>query len=534
MFYPYVIDPYWITGDEGQYIAQFYAWIYPERFNDDLSTKYTLSYTPEGFKLIFYLLSPWFDLMSIARVGAVMLLLFFYFFCTLIGYKLAGKDGAVVSFLVSSHCYIIPSSVVGLSPRAFCFPLIAAFVYFYLQKRNGLMICILLLATFFYPPAFVIIVGVICFDVVVDPEKRFRFFKKEAFPLLVFCVLCFIFLVAFSNRVEVNGPLVSYEETLVMPEWHHFRSELGPGRFDAIPFKPFFSTILHFTQSGLHTSEPRFYHGWVHSYRWIALNMHFKDLMFWCYALLCFSIVVFNVRRSSWCLSIFLAGVTLYLFARILAFHLYIPDRYLTYSLPLFTIFLLPLAMSIVKEYGNKICSLLYIAFLLLPLPIFFLYPTGFKIQKCEINNEYIEVMNEIKKIPGDLLIAGWPRDMDHVTILTKQPFLASEETTHPFFKTTYGLQKQRIYDSLTILHSDDEAEVKRLVEKYKITHLLINKNLSLQKMDSPPLFEPLKSVFIEELAPKYRRISPFVYMGLDRSLVFENDQYQLLDVRKI
>jgi hypothetical protein len=92
------------------------------------------------------------------------------------------------------------------------------------------------------------------------------------------------------------------------------------------------------------------------------------------------------------------------------------------------------------------------------------------------LGNFQHRIYEDITRLPPDSLIAGHPYDVDPITVFTKRRVLVQFEVSTAWYKNYYSRVKERTYDFFNAYYSDSYADVMNFCRKYKITHILVNK----------------------------------------------------------
>src|SRR4028118_299425 len=154
---------YVVQDDARHHVVWLQQFVDPQLFPNDLISDYFQSVAPNGFKLLYRLIAQvGIEPVVLAKVLPIILGLItsVYFFG--VGLQIFPiPAGVFLSTLLLNQMFWIRDDVSSATPRAFLYPLFAAFLY-YLLKRS-LFPCIVAIALqgLFYPQLMLVEIGIL-------------------------------------------------------------------------------------------------------------------------------------------------------------------------------------------------------------------------------------------------------------------------------------------------------------------------------------------------------------------------------------
>ena len=173
--------------------------------------------------------------------------------------------------------------------------------------------------------------------------------------------------------------------------------------------------------------------------------------------------------KPAWYLG--LASLTLYCLARIFLLKLFVPDRYLQYSLNLF--YCLGLALTLqaalqVERWPRHLAILALVAAAC--LGAWRLEGVGLKDYSA-----YRGLYTALAATPKDALIAGHPNLMDNIPTFAQRQALVTYKLAHPWSRSYWEKIAPRLHDLFTAYYAADPQEVVAFCRKYGIAFLIVD-----------------------------------------------------------
>jgi hypothetical protein len=245
-----------------------------------------------------------------------------------------------------------------------------------------------------------------------------------------------------------------------------------------------------------------------------------------------------------------LASVLLYVLARLFLLQLFVPDRYLVYTLNL--CYLVGLALCLNKALARRPWPRGAAAAVLVLVALL----GGLRLQGVGLfdYSMYRPLYAALSRTPKNALIAGHPNLLDNVPTFAQRPALATFELAHPWSQGYWERLRPRLEDFFIAYYSDDPRVVRDFCRKYHISFLVVDdrhfapeflrggrflvpfnpplarEKKSLAELATCPFFAPFDAR-IQRLVKDRRR---FVLLDRDLFPGLEVDEHQrLLDLRQ-
>lgn len=473
-------SPYVVNDDVRQQIFWMARYLDPSLYPADLLNEYASAYVPPALKALYFAaakgvgLDPLlFSKLLTGGLFVVLALAFFGLGVALEG-RLLGFCGAAMIWCLP---YFLKNISGGLS-RSFAPPLLALFFWAWLRRSGLGMAVTLVLQALFIPYIAVLCAFCSCLDafwhrIVGRAPGPFPARPWHGLALLAAAGLVW----SFDHGLVAAGfgPLVGRAALAAGPEFS------PAGRLDLYPLpNPFFDLIYWpFESIGLFLD--------------IGLFTGIVSLA----VLLPF--VIRGARRAPWPVlaaragrpaAMLLAGsLTLYVLARIVALKLFVPDRYIAYTINMLYALTLAvllrhaLAGLLAKRAGRV--GLLLVA---LAVGLWRLGGAGLYDYRADA-----ALYVAVRGLPKEALIAGNPEDMDTVLTFGRRNVLASYELAHPWSVGYWERFFPRLAHQAAAYYAKDPQTVLDFAKAYGVTHMVVREaDLTPAAVAKGPLFAPL------------------------------------------
>lgn len=484
---------HWVVNDDARaQVSVFYKVQDPELFPHDLMTDYFHGFVPPFYRWFMSPAARLFDPLDFGKLLSFGNFFFAVIGAALTGYRFGGPGAAVAAGMLVLRCPFFFARCAGGVPRSFGSPLaflfLAALVWGY--WRTALVLVIL--AAGFYPPAFLFMFPAFVIAWLARRETRrslLAFDPRAWLSSLLTLTLLFVVIAAGASRPAGIGRTVNLERASEMPEWSR-----DGGRFRVLPLASPIEEVSTglaglFVERGK-TRVP----DWVVSRFW-------RGGLPWCLAwigLVLGALVVYR-RGVEWrpllALALFGAcALSVYLLARVLAFHLYIPTRMLFYGLrPLSACAFVALTASAVMA-GTARRWVAGAACLVVVLSLIAVRGDG-----TERRPNYEEVSPEIRSLcdflmtlPKDVRVAGPPRIADFIAPFARRVAYVSYEGGHPLYDAYYAEIARRMKRFGETYYGEDTEAIRRFAREERVTHLIIDRDhFDEDPTHIPASFEP-------------------------------------------
>ena len=201
-----------------------------KEFRDDLISNYTYWRTPSGIKILYYLSSFIANPLLVAKLIPILMFLLTVVFLLILCRHLAGNAAAFFSGLI----FILlvwgrnPSELEIFGPGDggdFYFPLAIIFLYSLTKKKYWLLMFIVLMEAFFYPPLFLISSLTLIAYFTLNKCSRNEFIggdKKRLLYLVILFTICFSLLLISYGDKKIFGDTFNKKEMTFMPEFYSY------------------------------------------------------------------------------------------------------------------------------------------------------------------------------------------------------------------------------------------------------------------------------------------------------------------------
>ncbi len=567
------LSPFWveralIDDDARMHLLGFYALRFPEAFTDRFLSDYSLAYVPPGYRMLNESFAQFIDPQLFAKILGAVLLITTWSLAWKIGSRLGGLVGAAGSLLLCVHSGFILLHTFGGLPRSFGYPLLFAFVWAWIKRRDIAIALILLAQAAFYPPLFLVCWSASALRVAVHAPA---FLTSRRRGLLAFAgtsVVAAAMLVVFARSPDSWGRLATLEDAAAMGEFQR-----DGGRIKILP--------LYSVSKELYDSAERGLQGiaGASGQTGPAVGDGAGDgagvLVTFAFLLVVFPAVLVARPRPSWAATLFVSALVVYSVARQLAFHLGEPDRSFKYTLPVLIVLAWPLAWgaarsmtstslgtatsglsvhnSAVLRVGassnsvlthrnsalSRLGALWQLGLAGAVLAVFAVHgvlPADPSAITVDARSELPlhDAIAAIDPAGNPILVAGWPGGpIDNVPLLAGREVFVDYEHAHPYYLGHYAEVRRRIEETLRLIYSTEVAAAREIRDSNALTHLILERGTLAEGSDRPRLFRPLDTTarrLDEESPPELRIFRDPVKAWI----AYQDDLYFLIDLRAL
>jgi hypothetical protein len=508
-------NPYVINDDVRQQVFWMQQWSDPELYQSDWISDYARHYVPWGVQGIYWLASRIIDPIYFSKVltGFIFIFLSLSFFK--VGKVIGGRQLAWIAVGVSWLMPIFLDNLSGGLSRSFASPLLIVFLLNWLNRNTWGVGAVLILQALLIPYIFILCGLAACLG-----WTLWRTRLGETPPFLArfphfACLALGAVLVLLMNH-SINqagyGPLVTYGEMLGHPEFTE------AGRYEILPVPSLLWEACAvpigymglFLECGIPVGATSFFAILAICFMG-GLRREWKPL----------------TRRLQPFLCVGLASLLLYLAARIVLLKLFIPARYISYTVNIF--FCLIAALCFQGLLGNRSFSKLTIAIAITLMAIL----GGLRLQGVGIfdYSEDKDLYNYIlANTPKDAVIAGHPNLMDNVITFGRRKVFASYELAHPWCKGYWQRLRPRLEALFEAYYAEDADCVVRFSQKHNVDFLVVDdRHFAPDFLRAQPFFEPFGKMIKQQVGDR----TGFI---LQSHGIFEemrvNDHVRVIDLR--
>jgi len=480
-----LFSPFVINDDARQQIY----WM--QRFRDaalypaSLLNDYAAAYVPAGVKALYLTASPFFEALFFSKLLTGLL------FClTAVAFFLIGRtvDGRILGYACAASVWLLPFFLKGISgglSRSFAPPLLAFFLLAWLRGSRSGMALVLAVQALTIPYMCVLCAASCTLGAAVSRLRRNGPPPFPARPVdLAVLAACAGAVYALNHSLSAAGfgPLATAADMAGNPVFS------AAGRLDLYPLpNPFFDLVYTpFEGIGLFLDM-----GLVPGILSLAaiaavaaLGARRAD----------YGPVLASLRPAAY---LVLASLGMYLAARVLALRLFVPDRYVSYSLNMLyalgLAFLFCAALApVLRRPGGKAGLLL----LAMGLGAWRLTDAG-----LYDYGDQAALFTAARQTPADAVFAGHPEIMDNVLTFGRRNVQASFELAHPWLTGYWRQYEPRLSDLFAAYYASDAQTVRDFASKYGVDYLVVNEaDFSREFLAGRPFFAPFDQA-IRDLA---------------------------------
>ena len=529
---------YVVQDDARQHVFWMQRFSDSELFPHDLLADYFQSVAPPGYSWFYQgFAGLGIDAISLHKLLPLPLALL----CTAYAFGICWQllrvpfAGFLTALLLNISLWM-RDDLVSATPVAFAYPLLLAFVYYWLKRSLIPSLVAIALLGSFYPQCALIAGGLVIMSIAYPKAGRWHITTSVHDYARIGSVLVVLALVILPYLLKESafGPVVTASEartlTAFYPKgWSHF--------FDPNPWLFWFCG----KRSGMLPSE------------WCQILMK-RD--FWLLPpqiwfslslplLMAFPQRLPLVRAVSPKVSILwqwlLISVILFGLSHALIFELHLPNRYTEHSLRIITAVAGAIALTIVLDGLIRCAAIPRLSILsrgaaIIIILALLIYPitlrnnnylkTGYVIGKFPRIYEYLQAQ------PKDVLIASLVREANNLPAFTQRSlFVGGEGYLLPYHQGYYQELTRRTAVLIQAQYSDNKKTLTDFVEQYGIDFWLLDESAF-----TPDYLARDKWLqqYSEELAPVKQAIAngsvPFLFKVLDNCTVVQQKTLRLLD----
>jgi len=452
-------NPFVINDDIKQQIFWMQQWLDPELFKGDVLADYARHYVTWGvqgiYRLVAFLgVNP----VDFSRVLPGVLFIFLAGCLFEIGQVMGGRPVAWMAVAVFWLMPFFLDNLAGGLARAFAAPLLALFWLRWLQGRPGGMGLALLLQALFIPYIFLLAAGAV---IIAYLAGRFGHGKLPPFPvrpahfLLLAAAAGLVVLMNQQFSLAGYGPLVSLADMVNHPEY------TAHGRYALLPMPSFFWDLIS-------------------PWGWIAPFRDGSPIAGAAATPLLLGLALYGAFKVQWralwpklapACYLGLASLLLYFLARWFYLKLFLPDRYLMYSLNLFSCIFLALCWNAALRVANWPRTLAVLAVIMVA------GLSGLRLQDvglCDFSAAR-PLCEAVAQTPKDSLLAGHPNLMDAVPTFARRRAFATYKLAHVWAKGYWQWLKPRLGEFFVAYYATDPEVVKAFCRRHRIDFLVVD-----------------------------------------------------------
>lgn len=450
-------NPFVINDDVRQQIFWMQQWQDPELFKGDVLSDYARNYVTWGIKGVYRVAALGLNPVDFSKVLPGILFVFLAGCLFKIGDVLGKRPLAWMAVAVFWLMPFFLDNLAGGLARAFAAPLLAFFWLCWLQERPWGMGLALLLQALFIPYIFLLAAAAATMAYLAGRAGRGMppFPRRPAHFIFMAAAAALVLLMNHQFAATGYGPLVSAADMANHPEY------TAHGRFAFLPMPSFFWELI----SPWEFIAPIRQGGLIGGVIGLPLLI---------------GLTLYGGRKVDWRALkpklgpvgyLGLASLLFYFLARWFFFKLFLPDRYLTYSLNLFYCLFLALCWSEALRVAN------WPRFLAVVMVIAAVGLSGVRLKNVGLY-DYSAVRplcEALAQTPKDALIAGHPNLMDAVPTFARRRAFATFELAQVWSKGYWQWLKPRLEELFAAYYASDPEVVKSFCRRYHIDFLVVD-----------------------------------------------------------
>jgi hypothetical protein len=451
-------NPYVVNDDVRQQIYWMQQWLDPQLFRGDLLSDYARHYVPVGVKALYWLATRFMGPIWFSKVLTGFLFVFLGLCLYQIGFRLADRRLGWTTVCVYWLMPFFLENMSGSMARAFAAPLLALFWLCWLTRRPWGMGLALLLQGLFIPYIFPVAAGA---AILAWLAGRTGHGGPPPFParpshwVLLGAAEAQVVLMEFQFTAGGFGPLVSAADMAHRPEF------FATGRYPILPVPSLLWQL-------------------VSPWEFIAPFRDGGTVAGIIGCVLILGLAAVGARRVDWqalkprlasAEYLGLASVLLYYLAYLLLLKLFIPDRYLIYTLNLCYCLALALCLKAALRVERWPQKLLVLGLILAAgLGAWRLQGVGLKDYSA-----YRPLYAALAQTPKDAIIAGHPNLLDNVPTFTQRQAFVTYKLAHVWSKGLWQKVRPRLDELFAAYYAADPEQVIAFCRKYHISFLVVD-----------------------------------------------------------
>jgi hypothetical protein len=206
-----------------------------------------------------------------------------------------------------------------------------------------------------------------------------------------------------------------------------------------------------------------------------------------------------------------LSSLVLYFLARLFLLQLFVPDRYLMYTLNLFYCLFLALGLQAVlrvERWPRHLAVLGLVA--AAALGAWRLEGVGLKDYSA-----YRALYSALASTPKDALIAGHPNLMDTIPTFARRRAFATYELAHPWSRGYWAKLNPRLHDLFQAYYAADPQTVVDFCRKYGIAFLIVDdRHFSPEFLQGGDFLFPYEKPYIKGASRRLAELARFPFFA--------------------
>jgi hypothetical protein len=499
------LSPYVINDDVRQQVYWMQEWRDPGLYQDHYLTAYAKQYVPWGVQAIYWGTSRLIDPVQFSKILTAVLFTITAGLLFVLASRLFDDLTGVFTVCVYFHFAFFLGSISGGLSRGFVFPLLILYLIFLSREQTVLAGILIAVQALFNPYLFILCL--FTHGLYLIHNRWFPlFFKERSGSLLV------------AGCTKQPGTLASlgHESLILLPVMAGILLLLARYRifqtpdFGSVVSKSEMIGHLEYTAAGRYEIVP------VPSIFFEFIRPFLQDLPIGVLGisaavagagLILFivvsgwnsRIVIREIKKLKVFIYLLFASVSLHFLAQLFLLELFLPSRYLEYSLTVFYCLSAGLLVRSAVESSKIKKHMMLLIILLIALGALRL--KGVAIYDYGGQSS---LYHFFRTTPRNAHIAGHPALMDNIMTFSQRKAFVSYELSHPWYGKYWSVIKPWTYDFFNAYFSDNPDDIRQFCRKYAIHYFVVREN-DFVRNDIPGeavYFEPFGS-HIQKLKEK-------------------------------
>lgn len=496
-----LFNPNLQTDDARTALFPFHRYAPGAPLADDPIANEMIEYQPYAFRFLYWLTVPWIGLLAASKVvqGLCVLIVIFAAIPLMRSPRAGLGTGALLVF-VFLHDMFVTDRIGGGLPRGFGFPAIAVWLAGALGERPWARRTGAVIAAFTYPSALAMILGaegLYSVRNLGDQSWRTTWVRLRNYGILV-GVCAALLAPAILLGASDGGPVHTLAEA---------QNEPAFGKSGRLWLLPLGETGRTFGEHFLRAFYPRGDPLWVTSQ--LQVGERASEVALALVAGLMILPLLGLAPMPVSVLAFAISSMILYVLSVKFAFRLYSPERYYSYGMRVVALGLAAGTVGLVlprlaTRFRQPIRNLTAAAAI---SAVWLFLGDGARNSRSRVMEMTINYRSKaplwefIRSLPQDVRIASHLRDGDDIPLFAQRANNGGFETLQPWLTKSWARQKARAEDTIRAFYAIDRQEVLDYAGKYRVTHLLVNRNRYRHDFVRNALsFEPLSSFAREHL----------------------------------
>lgn len=468
------LSPYVCNDDARQQLYWMASFHDQTLFQNDIVVDYARHYVSPGVKALYWLLTFGWPPILAGKLTACALMALGAYWCFRIGERLSGLAAGVSAAVLFATLTPIADRIVGGNPRAFMYPLLAAWLCCLVQQEHVKTAVVAVISALTYPMAFMLCVPAWLLDAVrfeggrpVLDRARSRWMATLAGVLLGGAVLG----AKYLSPDDRFGPIADRARVMSDPAFRE------GGRFSEVLGDGGEGFLTDWVRAA---GTPFGLRGRWDGESWVAGNPKWSGwfvgglLALW--VALAAARLVPMPRQFVY---LALASMVMYGVAWLVVFRLFVPARYVQFSFSLLAMLGMAMIFSAMSEHiaapaARRVAGVVAMAIAAgISFGLSYVRPAVPHINQAH-NAAIWQTIERV--VPPDAVIAGPPTYLDSVGAFSKRKTYMPDELAHPAYTTYYdNVVTPRIRRTFAVLFAETPDEVLRFAREEKVDYLFYN-----------------------------------------------------------